>query len=54
MSSEPNLSIKRSVSIGTVINIDSDGDGNGHGDGTCKLAFSLENECGIRNTSVCK
>ena len=31
----PNLSVKRSISIGTMINFDNDGDG----DGTCKQAF---------------
>ena len=38
MGTEPILSIKRSVSIDTMINFDSDGDGHGDGDGTCKQA----------------
>ena len=38
MGSEPNLSVKRSVSIGTMLNFD--GDGHGDGDGTCKQAFN--------------
>ena len=38
MGTEPILSVKRSVSIDTMINFDSDGDGHGDGDGTCKQA----------------
>ena len=34
MGTEPILSVKQSVSIGTMLNFD--GDGDGHGDGTCK------------------
>ena len=37
--SEPNLSIKRSVSIGTMLNFDRGDDGHGDGGGTCKQAF---------------
>ena len=36
MGSVPNLSIKRSVSIGTMINFDRDGDG------TCKQTFQIQ------------
>ena len=32
----PNLPIKRSVSIRTMLNFDGDGHGHGHGDNTCK------------------
>ena len=32
----PILSVKRSVSIGTMIDVDGDRDGHGDGDGTCK------------------
>ena len=41
MGTEPILSVKRSISIGTMLNFDGDGDGDGHrdGDGTCKQAF---------------
>ena len=39
--SEPNLSIKWSVTIGTMINFDRDGDGHGQGDGTCECVFSV-------------
>ena len=38
MGSAHTLSIKRSVSIGTMLNFDSVG--YGHGDGTCKQTFS--------------
>ena len=41
MGSEPNLYIKWSVTIGTMINFDSDGAGHGHGDGTCECAFNV-------------
>ena len=34
------VSIKRSVSIDTMINFDGDGDGQGDGDGTCKQALT--------------
>ena len=42
MSSVPNLPIKWSISIGTMINRDGDGDGHGDSDSdsTCKQAFS--------------
>ena len=40
--SEPNLSAKRSVTIDTMINIDSDGDGHGHGDGMCKRVLKCK------------
>ena len=36
MGSLPNLPIKRSVSIRTMLNFDGDGHGHGHGDNTCK------------------
>ena len=36
MGSEPNLSIKQSISIGTMLNFDSDTHGHGDSDGTCK------------------
>ena len=36
LGTEPNLSIKLSVSIVTMLNFDGDGDGHGNGDGTCK------------------
>ena len=39
LGSEPILSIKRFVSIGTMLNVDSDYDCDGHGDGTCKQAL---------------
>ena len=41
MGTEPNLSIKRSISIDTMINFDSDRDGHGDGDGTCKQALKV-------------
>ena len=34
LGSEPNLSLKRSVSVGTMLNFDSDA--HSDGDGTCK------------------
>ena len=40
MSSESNLSIKRSVTIGTMINFDDDSDGHGDGDGMCNGPFT--------------
>ena len=40
MDSEPNLSIKRSVTIGTMINFDGDRDGHGDGDGMCNVTFT--------------
>ena len=43
MGTEPILSIKRSISIDTMINFDSDADGDG--DGTCKKAFTLGPAC---------
>ena len=39
LGSEPILSIKRFVSIGTMLNVDGDCDCDGHGDGTCKQAL---------------
>ena len=36
MGFEPNLSIKWSVAIDTMINFDSDSDGHGYGDTTCE------------------
>ena len=41
MGSKPYLSIKHSITIGTMINFysDYDGDGHGHPDGTCKQAI---------------
>ena len=41
MGTEPILSVKRSVSIDTMINFDSDADG----DGTCKQAFTPGPAC---------
>ena len=41
MGSEPNLPVKRSVPIGTMLNFDSDGHRHGDGDGTCKQAFKI-------------
>ena len=38
MGSEPNVSVKRSVSIGTMLNFD--GDTDGHGDGMCKQTLT--------------
>ena len=40
MGSEPILSIKRPVSIDTIINIDGDGDGYGYREGACKQALN--------------
>ena len=37
--SESNLSVKPSVTIDTMMNVDGDGDGHGYGDGTCKQTF---------------
>ena len=42
MSSVPILSVKRSVSIDTMINFDGDGDEHGDGDGTCKHASTTD------------
>ena len=39
MGSVPNLRVKWSVSIGTMLNFDGDEHGNGDSDGTCKQAF---------------
>ena len=39
MGSKPNLSIKWSITIGTMINTDSGFDGHGHRDSMCKRAF---------------
>ena len=41
MGSEPNPSVKWSVTIGTMVNYDGDGDGQGHGDGTCERALTI-------------
>ena len=41
MGSKPNLSVNRSITIGTMVNFDGDDYGHGHGDGTCKRAYSL-------------
>ena len=52
MDSVPILSVKWTVSTGTMINFDGDGDGHRDGDGTCKQALS----CGkvmFSQTSVC-
>ena len=38
--SEPNLSFKCSVTIGTMINFHGDSDGHRHGEGTCKWALT--------------
>ena len=40
MGTEPILSVKRSVSIDTMINFDGDRDGYLDGDGTCKQALN--------------
>ena len=56
MDSEPNLSVKRSITIGTMVNFDGEFDGHGHGDGTCEqtftehAAFILTGTLGIRTT----
>ena len=43
MGSKPVLSVKWSITIDTMLNIDGDRpDGDGHGDGTCKQTFRLE------------
>ena len=41
MGSEPILSVKRSISIDTMIKFDGDVDGQGEGDGICKQALRL-------------
>ena len=43
MGSEPNLSVKGSVAIGTMINFDGDNDGDGDGHSTCKLTTHMRN-----------
>ena len=43
MGSKPNLSVKQSTTIDTILNFDSDFDGNGHGDSTCKKALKWWN-----------
>ena len=40
MDSEPNLSIKRSITIDTMLNFDGDSDGHGDGDGMCNGPFT--------------
>ena len=40
MGSVSNLTVKQSVSIATILNVDGDGHGQGDGDGTCKQALS--------------
>ena len=40
MGSVPNLPIKWSISIGTMLNFDSDGHGHNDGDSTYKQAFT--------------
>ena len=40
--SEPNFSIKQSVSIGTMLNFNGDGHGDGDGDSMCKQVFSVD------------
>ena len=42
LGSVPILQVKRTVTLGTMINFDGDGDGHGHGDGdgTCKQALN--------------
>ena len=42
MGSVPILSVKQSVSIGTMINFDGDEDGHGDGDGTCKQTLPFK------------
>ena len=44
MGSVPILSVKRTVSIGTMLYFDGDGDGHGDGDGTFKQAFMHNTE----------
>ena len=41
MDSEPNLSIKQPISIGTMLNFDGDRHGDGDDGGTCKQALTL-------------
>ena len=41
MGSAPNLSVKWTISIDTMLNYDGDQHGHGDGDGTCKQAFRL-------------
>ena len=43
LGSVPNLPIKRSASIGTMLNFDGEGHGHGNGDSTCKHPFSNTN-----------
>ena len=43
MGSVPILSVKWTVSIGTMLNLDGDGNGHGDGDGTCKQVFTDTN-----------
>ena len=40
MGSEPTVSVKWSVSIGTMINFDGDGRGHSDGYGTCKQVYN--------------
>ena len=40
MGTVPNMSIKRPITIGTMIKIDGDSDRDGGGDGTCEQPFS--------------
>ena len=42
MGSEPILSVKRSISIDTMLNFDPDCDGQGDSDGTCKQTARIE------------
>ena len=44
MGTEPILSVKRSISIDTMLNFDGDRDGDGDGDGTCKQALIRNRE----------
>ena len=44
MGSKPNLSVKQSVAIGTMINFDGDGDGHWDGDDTCKRPLNVNSE----------
>ena len=41
LGSEPILSIKRSISIGAIINFDGDGHGHGNGNGICRQNFEV-------------
>ena len=52
MGSEPNLSVKQSVTIGTLILFDSDFDGHGHGDGTCKQDLNPYSSVFIKVTKI--